>query len=78
MLGRLGRFRHHANPKQHWLVNNPNDPGTKHWSRNMRNYDFYFKEGITFTEIGARFSARLNGKGYIFDTIGPTIFGEEF
>ena len=62
---------------KHWLVNNPNDPGTKHWSRNMRNYDFYFKEGITFTEIGARFSARLNGKGYIFDTNGPTIFGEE-
>ena len=61
---------------KYWLVHNPKDPGTKHWSRNMRNYDYYFKEGITYTAIGQNFSARLNGSGYLFDTKGPTMFGE--
>ena len=61
---------------KYWLVHNPKDPGTKHWSRNMRNYDCYFNDGITFTAIGNSFSSRLNGKGYLFDTKGPTMFGE--
>lgn len=60
---------------KYWLVHNPKDPGTKHWSRNMRNYDYYFNEGITFTAIGNSFSARINGGGYLFDTKGPTMFG---
>lgn len=47
---------------KYWLVHNPKDPGTKHWSRNMRNYDCYFNDGITFTAIGNSFSSRLNGK----------------
>ena len=58
---------------KYWLVHNPKDPGTKHWSRNMRNYDCYFNDGITFTAIGNSFSSRLNGKGYLFDTKGPTM-----
>ena len=62
---------------KYWLVHNPKDPSTKHWSRNMRNYDYYFQEGITFTAIGNAFSARLNGEGYLFDTKGPTMFGRE-
>lgn len=62
---------------KYWLVHNPKDIKTKHWSRNMRNYDFYFKEGITFTAIGSSFSSRLNGVGYLFDTKGPTMFGKE-
>ncbi len=31
---------------KHWLVNNPNDPSTTHWSRNLRNYGYYFQEGV--------------------------------
>lgn len=62
---------------KYWLTHNPKDPTTKSWSRNMRNYDYYFKEGITFTAIGSRFSARLNGPGYLFDTKGPMIFGAD-
>ena len=42
----------------------------------MRNYEYYFQEGITYTAIGQKFSARLNGKGYLFDTKGPTMFGK--
>lgn len=61
---------------KYWLIHNPKDPGTKHWSRNMRNYEYYFQERITYTAIGQKFSARLNGKGYLFDTKGPTMFGK--
>ncbi len=70
-------FFHDGEELKYWLVHNPKDPGTKHWSRNMRNYDYYFQEGITFTAIGNAFSARLNGRGYLFDTKGPTMFGRE-
>lgn len=61
---------------KHWLVNNPKDPSTKSWSRNLRNYQYYFREGITFTAIGQQFSARINGTGFLFDTKGPMIFGQ--
>ena len=61
---------------KYWLTHNPKDPSTKSWSRNLRNYSFYFSEGITFTAIGQQFSSRINGKGYLFDTKGPMIFGE--
>ena len=69
-------FHNDGEELKYWLVHNPKDPGTKHWSRNMRNYDYYFNDGITFTAIGNSFSSRLNGKGYLFDTKGPTMFGE--
>lgn len=69
-------FYHDGEELKYWLVHNPNDPKTTHWSRNMRNYSSYFEEGITFTAIGSAFSARLNGKGYLFDTKGPMMFGE--
>lgn len=70
-------FYHDGEELKYWLVHNPKDPGTKHWSRNMRNYDYYFLDGITFTAIGNAFSARLNGAGYLFDTKGPMMFGRE-
>ena len=70
-------FYHDGEELKYWLVHNPKDPGTKHWSRNMRNYDCYFNEGITFTAIGNDFSARLNGPGYLFDTKGPMMFGRD-
>ena len=74
--GYIVNFYNDGEELKYWLVHNPKDPGTKHWSRNMRNYDCYFNDGITFTAIGNSFSSRLNGKGYLFDTKGPTMFGE--
>lgn len=70
-------YYHDGEELKYWLVHNPKDPKTKHWSRNMRNYDSYFEEGITFTAIGNAFSARMNGPGYLFDTKGPMIFGSD-
>ena len=69
-------FYHDGEELKYWLVHNPKDPKTKHWSRNMRNYSSYFEDGITFTAIGSSFSARLNGAGYLFDTKGPMMFGK--
>lgn len=34
-------FYYDGEELKYWLVHNPKDPGTKHWSRNMRNYDYY-------------------------------------
>lgn len=68
-------YYHDGEELKYWLTHNPKDPTTTSWSRNMRNYSHYFEEGITFTAIGLAFSARLNGKGYLFDTKGPTMFG---
>lgn len=60
---------------KNWLENNPNDPTTKHWSRNLRNYPYYFKEGITWSAMSSnQITARLNGVGFTFDTSGPTLF----
>lgn len=60
---------------KYWLENNPKDPSTKHWSRNMRNYSYYFKEGITWSAMSSKaITARLNGPGFTFDTSGPTLF----
>lgn len=68
-------YYHDGEELKYWLTHNPNDPSTKSWSRNLRNYSYYFNEGITFTAIGEKFSSRINGAGYLFDTKGPMIFG---
>ena len=71
-------FENEAKELKHWLVNNPNDPSTKHWSRNMRNYSYYFRKGITWSAMSSNnITARFNGTGYVFDTSGPTLFIDE-
>lgn len=67
-------YFHDGEELKYWLTHNPKDPSTTSWSRNMRNYDSYFVDGITYSAIGNVFSARCNGKGFLFDTKGPTIF----
>jgi len=63
---------------KYWLENNPKDPSTKHWSRNLRNYPYYFKDGITWSAMSStQITARLNGVGFTFDTSGPTLFVKE-
>ena len=42
---------------------------------NLRNRDYYFREGITFPRIGSfKFSARYSPSGSIFDGNGPMCF----
>lgn len=71
-------FENDGKELKYWIEHNPKDPTTKHWSRNLRNYEYYLLDGITWSSVGNKgFSSRLNGKGYFFDTSGPMIFGDD-
>jgi len=61
-----------------WLVNNPKDPKTSHWSRRIINTDFYFKESITWSDITTNsFAARYSPQGSLFDVKGSSAFPDE-
>lgn len=45
-----------------------------HWSRNVRNVDYVFRDGISYSAMGNHFSARLLSKKEICDTKGPGIY----
>lgn len=59
-----------------WLENNPNDPTTKSWSRNLRNYPLYFNEGLTWGAMSNNISVRYSPQGSLFDTSGPMLFSK--
>lgn len=59
---------------KYWLEHNPNDPTTKSWSRNLRNYPLYFYEGITWGGMSNTINVRYSPKGSLFDTSGPMLF----
>lgn len=44
----------------------------------IRNPDFYFRRGVTWTDLTAgRFSARLSPGGFIFDVSGSSVFPDD-
>lgn len=47
------------------------------YTRTIKNEEFYFKEGITYTFIGKDIAPRLSSKGFIFDVAGSMIFVEK-
>lgn len=68
-------FQNDGEELKYWLEHNPNDPTTKSWSRNLRNYPLYFKEGITWSAVtSGKISVRYSPKGCLFDTSGPMLF----
>lgn len=71
-------FKNDGQELKHWLVNNPSDPSTKHWSRNLRNYDFYFRKGITWGAVSSDgITCRYSPQGFLFDTTGPMLFTKD-
>lgn len=43
-----------------FVVSNPRDPNTNHWSRRLFNLEYFFRPGITWSAVtSARFAARL-------------------
>ena len=66
-------FQNDGAELKYWLEHNPNDPTTKSWSRNLRNYPLYFNEGITWGAVG-KLGVRYSPVGSTFDTSGPMIF----
>ncbi|WP_052522295.1 BREX-1 system adenine-specific DNA-methyltransferase PglX [Saccharicrinis fermentans] len=62
---------------KYWLVNNPNDPSTKSWSRYIRNYNSYCKPGISFSDVSSGTPAfRMQDSGFIPNSRGPFIYSE--
>ena len=52
-------------------------PGTKHWSRNIRSTEHYFKPGITWPKRASRFSPQAMPRGCIFSIRGQTTIAPE-
>lgn len=58
-------FYHDGEELKYWLEHNPNDPTTKSWSRNLRNYQFYFYEGLTWSAVTSNsLSVRYSPTGF--------------
>lgn len=70
-------FFHDGEELKYWLEHNPNDPTTKSWSRNLRNYPLYFNEGITWGAVTSKnITVRYSPQGSLFDTSGPMLFSK--
>ncbi len=60
---------------KHWLLNNPKDPNTTHWSRRIINTEFYCKSGLTWTFVStSAFGIRYTDDGFLFDVGGSSLF----
>ncbi|MEI6800287.1 MAG: BREX-1 system adenine-specific DNA-methyltransferase PglX, partial [Pseudomonadota bacterium] len=63
---------------KNWLVNNPSDPRTTHWSRRIINIDYYGKSGLTWTFVSSNaFGIRYTDEGFLFDVGGSSLFPGE-
>ena len=60
---------------KNWLINNPKDPNTSHWSRRIINTEYYGKSGLTWTFVASgAFGIRYTDKGFLFDVGGSSLF----
>jgi type II restriction/modification system DNA methylase subunit YeeA len=59
-----------------WVINNPKDPDTTHWSRRIFNTELYFQKGLTWSTISSgAISFRLSDKGTMISNAAGGIFG---
>lgn len=72
-------FKNDGEELKCWLVNNPNDPTTKSYSRYIRNYDMYCKPGISFADVNSgSTNFRFQPAGYIPNARGPYIYSLDY
>ena len=68
-------FQYDGEELKYWLVNNPNDPTTKSYSRYIRNYENYCKSGISFADVNSgSTNFRFQPCGFIPNARGPYIY----
>jgi len=61
-----------------WVVNNPKDPDTKHWSRRIFNIEYFFKTCVTWGDISTgAISIRHLDSGAINDSVGIGFYPKE-
>lgn len=59
---------------KNFVVNNPSDPDTKHWSRRLYNTEFHYQSAIVWNKISSLGPCfRLIDKGFIHSDAGPFI-----
>lgn len=57
------------------VVHNPTDPNTKSWSRRIFNWNYFFKQGISWSDVATgKLACRFEPDGIIFNATGPTFF----
>lgn len=59
-----------------WVVANPTDPRTSHWSRRIANCEHFFRPGLTWPLRTNGLSFRAMPGGCIFGHKGPSVFVE--
>ena len=60
------------------VVNNPTDPDTTSWSRRIFNWNKFFKQGISWSDVATgKLACRFIPAGAIFNTTGPTFFAND-
>ncbi|WP_338711695.1 BREX-1 system adenine-specific DNA-methyltransferase PglX [Aeromonas veronii] len=58
-----------------FVVNNPKDPNTTHWSRRLFNLEYFFQDGLTWSAVATgRFSCRVVDIGVIPGTGSKTLY----
>jgi type II restriction/modification system DNA methylase subunit YeeA len=75
-LSHVVNWRKNGVEIKHWVMNNPKDPDTTHWSRRIFNTELYFKEGLTWSTISSgKISFRLSAAGTMISNAAGGIFG---
>ena len=60
---------------KNFVVNNPKDPNTTHWSRRLFNLEYFFRDGLTWSAVtSGKFSCRAVPLGVIPGTGSKTIY----
>jgi len=60
---------------KNFVVNNPKDPNTTHWSRRLFNLEYFFQTGLTWSAVtSGRFSCREVPVGIIPGTGSKTLY----
>ena len=60
------------------VVHNPTDPNTTSWSRRIFNTNYYFREGISWSDVATgKLACRYVPEGVIFNATGPTFFVDD-
>lgn len=60
-----------------WVVSNPTDPRTVHWSRRIASSEYYFLPGMTWPLRASRFAPQPLPSGCIFSVRGYSVFMPE-
>ncbi len=69
-------WRNDGSEMKNFVVNNPRDPDTTHWSRRLFNLDAFFKAGITWSAVSSScFAVRDVPLGIIPGTGSKTLVG---